>query len=50
MNIIGDKTFGTVFQITPVTSYDVSEWGMNDTSSLEKKVNAVVNVEFAIKE
>ncbi|MFA5362587.1 MAG: SIMPL domain-containing protein [Candidatus Omnitrophota bacterium] len=39
-----------VFQITPVNSYDVSDWGMNDTSSLEKKVNAVVNVEFAINE
>lgn len=39
-----------VFQITPVNSYDVSDWGMNDTSSLEKKVNAVVNVEFAIQE
>jgi hypothetical protein len=39
-----------VFQITPVNSYDVSDWGMNDTSSLEKKVNAVVNIEFAIKE
>jgi hypothetical protein len=39
-----------VFQITPVNSYDVSDWGMNDTSSLEKKVNAVVNVEFAISE
>lgn len=39
-----------VFQITPVNSYDVSDWGMNDTTSLEKKVNAVVNVEFAISE
>ena len=39
-----------VFQITPVNSYDVSDWGLNDTSSLEKKVNAVVNVEFAILE
>ena len=39
-----------VFQITPVNSYDVSGWGMNDTTSLEKKVNAVVNVEFAISE
>jgi len=39
-----------VFQITPVNSYDVSDWGMNDTSSLEKKVNAVVNVEFAISD
>jgi len=39
-----------VFQITPVNSFDVSDWGMNDTSSLEKKVNAVVNVEFAISD
>jgi hypothetical protein len=39
-----------VFQITPVNSYDVSDWGMNDTTSLEKKVNAVVNVEFAIND
>lgn len=39
-----------VFQITPVNSYDVSWYGKNDTSSLDKKVTAVVNVEFAIKE
>ncbi|MDP8213370.1 MAG: SIMPL domain-containing protein [Candidatus Zapsychrus exili] len=39
-----------VFQITPVNSYDVSDWGYNDTSSLEKKVNAVVSAEFAITE
>ena len=37
-----------VFQITPVNSYDVSDWGTNDTSSLEKKVNSVVKAEFAI--
>ena len=37
-----------VFQITPVNSYDVSDWGMNDTTSLEKKANAVVKVDFAI--
>jgi uncharacterized protein len=37
-----------VFQITPVNSYDVSDYGSNDTSSLEKKVNAVVKAEFAI--
>jgi len=37
-----------VFQITPVNSYDVSDYGENDTSSLEKKVNAVVKAEFAI--
>jgi hypothetical protein len=39
-----------VFQITPVNSYDVSDWGNNDTTSLEKKVNAVVTAEFAITE
>ena len=39
-----------VFQITPVNSFDVSDYGMNDTTSLEKKVNAVVNVEFAISD
>lgn len=38
-----------VFQITPITSTDVSDWGMNDTSSLDKKVMAVVTVSFAIK-
>jgi len=38
-----------VFQITPVTSTDVSDWGMNDTSSLDKKVMAVVTVSFAIE-
>jgi hypothetical protein len=38
-----------VFQITPVTSTDVSDWGVNDTSSLEKKVTAVVSASFAIE-
>lgn len=37
-----------VFQITPITSTDVSDWGENDTTSLDKKVMAVVNVSFAI--
>ena len=39
-----------VFQITPVNSFDVSDWGMNDTTSLEKKANAVVRIDFAIME
>ena len=39
-----------VFQITPVTSTDVSWYGENDTSSLEKKVMAVVSATFAIEE
>lgn len=38
-----------VFQITPVNSTEISDWGVNDTSSLEKKVTAVVTVSFAIQ-
>jgi hypothetical protein len=38
-----------VFQITPVTSTDVSDWGTNDTTSLDKKVMAVVSVSFGIE-
>jgi len=38
-----------VFQITPVNSTEVSDWGVNDTTSLEKKVTAVVNASFAIE-
>lgn len=39
-----------VFQITPVHSYEVSSYGYNDTSSLEKKVTAVVHADFGISE
>ena len=39
-----------VFQITPANSYEISSWGINDTSSLDKKVTAVVHVSFAIME
>ena len=38
-----------VFQITPINSTEVSDWGENDTSSLYKKVTAVVTVSFAIE-
>lgn len=38
-----------VFQITPVTSTDVSDYGENDTTSVKKKVMAVVSVAFAIE-
>ncbi|MEG6522295.1 SIMPL domain-containing protein [Desulfotomaculum sp. 1211_IL3151] len=38
-----------VFQITPVNSNEISDYGINDTSSIEKEITAVVNVEFAIK-
>jgi len=37
-----------VLQITPADSNEVSDTGMNDTSSLEKDITAVVNVGFAI--
>lgn len=38
-----------VFQITPVTSNDVSWYGENDTSSFEKKIMAVVTASFAVE-
>jgi hypothetical protein len=38
-----------VFQITPRYSTEVSDYGVNDTSSLEKDVTAVVRVTFAIR-
>ena len=38
-----------VFQITPVDSTNVSDMGINDTSTIEKKVTAVANVVFRIK-
>ncbi len=37
-----------VLQITPADSNEVSGEGMNDTSSLEKDITAVVNVSFAV--
>lgn len=37
-----------VMQITAADSNDVSDSGMNDTSSLEKDITAVVNVSFAV--
>lgn len=37
-----------VLQITPLNSNEVSDSGMNDTSSLEKEITAVVNIGFAV--
>jgi len=37
-----------VLQITPADSSEVSDSGMNDTSSLDKDITAVVNVGFAV--
>lgn len=38
-----------VFQITPKYSNDVSDSGINDTTSLEKEITAVVNCQFYVK-
>ena len=38
-----------VFQVTPVDSTDVSDMGINDTSTIEKKITAVANVVFQVK-
>ena len=38
-----------VYQITPVDSTDVSDMGVNDSSSIDKKVTAVANVSLKIK-
>lgn len=38
-----------VFQITPINSTMVSDMGINDTSSIDKKVTAVANVVFKVK-
>jgi hypothetical protein len=37
-----------IFQITPATSTDVADWGINDTTSRDKKVMAVVSVSFSV--
>jgi len=37
-----------VIQITSKNSTEVSDYGINDTSSLEKKVTAVVSISFSI--
>ncbi len=37
-----------VLQITPADSNEVSDSGMNDTSSLDKDITAVVNIAFSV--
>lgn len=37
-----------VLQITPAGSNEVSDSGMNDTSSIDKDITAVVNIGFAV--
>ena len=38
-----------VFQITPVDSTNVSDMGINDTTTVDKKVTSVANVVFRVK-
>ena len=38
-----------VFQITPAESTNVSDYGISDTSSIQKKITAVANVTFRVK-
>lgn len=37
-----------VFQITPLYSNEISDYGINDTSSVEKEITAVINCDFEI--
>ncbi|CAN5313526.1 hypothetical protein BH18ACT12_BH18ACT12_14100 [soil metagenome] len=38
-----------VYQVTPRNSTDVSDYGINDTTTREKDVTAVVAVTFAVR-
>ena len=38
-----------VFQIVPVDSTEVNDYGINDTSSIEKKVVATVTATFTVR-
>ncbi len=38
-----------VFQITPADSTEVSNYGINDTSSITKKIRAVITVRYTIR-
>lgn len=38
-----------VFQITPPDSTDVSDWGLYDTSTIEKDIKAVVTLKYLIE-
>lgn len=45
---IGSVRVG-VFQITPVNSTDVSDYGINDTSSIHKEIKSVVEIRYFVK-
>ncbi|MBF0252205.1 MAG: SIMPL domain-containing protein [Candidatus Omnitrophica bacterium] len=45
---IADVRVG-VFQITPENSMDVSNYGINDTTSIEKEIKCVVEIQYFVK-
>ncbi len=50
-NKLGDLKYADmgVMQITPLYSNEIDDYGINDTSSLEKEITAVVHCRFEIK-
>ncbi|MFZ5969753.1 MAG: SIMPL domain-containing protein [Bacillota bacterium] len=38
-----------IFQITPLYSEEISDYGINDTSSIEKEITSVVTCEFEVE-
>lgn len=38
-----------IFQITPLYSDEISDYGMNDTTSIEKEITSVVTCEFEVQ-
>ncbi len=50
-NKLGDLKYADmgVIQITPLYSNEVSDYGMNDTYSLEKEITAIVHCDFEIE-
>lgn len=50
-NKVGKLNSATVgvFQITPLYSGEISDYGINDTSSIEKEITSVVTCDFEVK-
>lgn len=38
-----------IFQITPLHSTEVSDYGMNDTSTIDKEIKSVVEIQYFVK-
>ena len=38
-----------IFQITPLHSTEVSDYGINDTTSIEKEIKSVVEIKYFVK-